>query len=83
MQKKQFLFLASLVVFTLSYSSTAQAAGLTVAAPNSSMAEGIPVEDLSQTSLPEAPTMIVATILLVLPFSLCAVKSFGRSRTSD
>jgi hypothetical protein len=75
MQKKHLIYILSLAYLTLGFTSTARAI-----ISNTADSTAPDAQDLPRASLPEAPTIIVAIILLVLPFALCAFKSLTKSR---
>jgi hypothetical protein len=77
MRNKHLIYILSLVFLMFGFNSTSRAIISTTADLDSTAPTA---QNVDRTSLPEAPTIIVAAALLVLPFGLCAFKSLTKSR---
>jgi hypothetical protein len=77
MRNKRLIYIWGLAFLMLGFTSTSRAIISTTTDLDST---AVGAQDVPKASLPEAPTIIVAVALLVLPFGLCAFKSLTKSR---
>ena len=77
MRNKYLIYILGLAFFMFGFTSTSRAAISTTSDVDSIAPTD---QNIVRASLPEAPTIVVAAALLVLPFGLCAFKSLTKSR---
>jgi hypothetical protein len=77
MRNKHLIYFLGLAFLMFGFTSTSRAVISTTADVDSTAPTD---QNVARASLPEAPTIVVAAALLVLPFGLCAFKSLTKSR---